>query len=402
VSYAFANPVDICNRALQHCGARRITATTLGTEQSVQSQECTFAYDKLRLAEMERNLWTFAIRRAALRAIDLSTQIITFPVYASGTTYGLGAIVQYPTSSGNFWLSNQASNVGNTPGLYQTAGYSGQVAWQQYFGPLTADLWNWNSAAGATNTTNGNYSAGELVYMVPSTPDGTFKLYTALLNNTTNQPTAVDAWVNNLLYSSGAVVSYAGTNYQSLINMNLNNTPVNGTIWTTTVTNPTVSGSWLQVSSPTLSYLPISFPLTTGPYSDTTSQNAYRLPAGFLRAAPQAPKEGAYRYLGGPSRLIPDDWERNGQYIVSGKTDRLILFRFVADVQDVTLMNNMFCEGLACRIALEVWPRVTQDRPNIAALNSQYRQFMQEARDTNAIEQGPTEQPEDSYITCRY
>ena len=61
----FQNPVDIANRALQHCGAQRIDPTLGFTENSVNASECAFAYDKLRSAELQRNYWKFATKFVA-------------------------------------------------------------------------------------------------------------------------------------------------------------------------------------------------------------------------------------------------------------------------------------------------------------------------------------------------
>jgi hypothetical protein len=117
---AFRLPIDIINRALVHLGKERIRTLT---DHSVNAQEGNAAYDNLRLAELRRNPWTFAIRRVVLRAIDDDTVLFTPDDYASGTTYAHGAIVVY---NNQWWESQVGSNTGNTPepGTY----------WQNYFG----------------------------------------------------------------------------------------------------------------------------------------------------------------------------------------------------------------------------------------------------------------------------
>ena len=77
------------------------------------------------------------------------------------------------------------------------------------------------------------------------------------------------------------------------------------------------------------------------------------------------------------------------------------VYRFTADVQDVTKMDDMFCEGLACRIGLEVAEPLTQSGAKIGTISQEYKTFMSEARIVNGIETGPTEPPEDDYVTCR-
>src|SRR5262249_47730764 len=148
------------------------------------------------------------------------------------------------------------------------------------------------------------------------------------------------------------------------INFNINNSlpTVTNTIWTTTVTNPTVSGSWSNIGTTGLGATNIIYPITAGPFVDTATRNAYRLPAGFLKPAPQDPKAGVYSWLGSSAHLPLDDWEFTAQYIVTSlRSQSIIMLRFVADVQDVSSYDDMFCEGLACRLALEVGPRATQD-----------------------------------------
>jgi hypothetical protein len=65
----FQSPVDIANRGMQHIGAVRIGALGFG-ELSVQASECGFVYDKVRRAELRRNVWRFATRLCVLRPFE--------------------------------------------------------------------------------------------------------------------------------------------------------------------------------------------------------------------------------------------------------------------------------------------------------------------------------------------
>lgn len=145
----FATPVDIANRAIQHLGARRIVTFA---DASRQAAETNFCYDKLRLAELRRSVWRFATRRAILRPLTSTCLRYVPPVWASGTTYAAGQIVQ--DSSGIYWISTVGSNLGNTPG---TMVQGTPPFWVQYFGPVIADIW-------AARTGTDTYSAGEIVY----------------------------------------------------------------------------------------------------------------------------------------------------------------------------------------------------------------------------------------------
>lgn len=57
--------VDVCNRALQKLGAKRITSLT---ENSPNARDCNAAYEILRDAELRKHPWSFARKRASLAA----------------------------------------------------------------------------------------------------------------------------------------------------------------------------------------------------------------------------------------------------------------------------------------------------------------------------------------------
>jgi len=94
------------------------------------------------------------------------------------------------------------------------------------------------------------------------------------------------------------------------------------------------------------------------------------------------------------------DWNFEGDYITS-RSSFPIMLRFVADIIDVRSMDPMFCEGLAARIASEIVERLTQSTSKRGGILATYNKTMGEARVVNGIETGPTESPEDDYVTCR-
>lgn len=57
--------VEICNRALQKLGAKRITSLTQDTP---NARACNVAYEVLKKAELRSHPWNFAIKRAELAA----------------------------------------------------------------------------------------------------------------------------------------------------------------------------------------------------------------------------------------------------------------------------------------------------------------------------------------------
>lgn len=60
-----ASDVEICNRALQKLGAKRITSLS---QDSVNARACNFAYEPVKLALLRAYEWSFSIARAQLAA----------------------------------------------------------------------------------------------------------------------------------------------------------------------------------------------------------------------------------------------------------------------------------------------------------------------------------------------
>lgn len=427
---AFQSPVDIANRALQHCGSPRITDFT---EDSKQASETAFVYDMLRQAELRRNVWRFSTRRACLRPIDPTFILVQPTLWSSSTTYALGALVT--DSTGVIWMSLVPDNLNQAPGG-STNGY-----WDVYFGPLAVPPWD---TTGSTA-----YYSGELVYIAAG--NGTASIYMSLLDGNSDDPQTPSAYSSTTTYMHDQVTQYNNVSYRSLIDLNLNNEPdlspaswvstttyssgqqvcgSNGEVYTSAVNNntgndPTLdngsnwtatgnlcpwtttlldadtgSYNWRLINASWTNLLALIYPVGAGPTTQTFTKNVFRLPAGYLRKASQDPKAGSRSYLGAPSGNEYDDWEFEGDYITS-RTAYPIVLRFVADITDVTKMDPMFCEGLAARIALEVCESLTQSDAKMKSIGGMYTKFMTEARMVNGIETGADEPPEDEFISCR-
>lgn len=335
---AFNEPVDIANRALQHCGAARIVTFD---DDSKNADEVGFCYDKLRIAELRRNVWRFAVKKAALRALVAAdadegitaTRLLSPVAWDAIVAYTTGAVVSYES---RFWEATSAST-GVTPG-------ADAADWEVYAGPVTVQQ-TVKSTAGTELETA--YFSGELIY--------------------------------------GDGAADTTTVYRSLVSAN--DALVSDT------------ASWKSLGAASVA-LDILYPIGAGPKAQLGTRNVYRLPNGFLRQAPSDPKAGSTSYLGAPSGLDYDDFIMEGQYFTTSEVDPIIL-RFVADVTTVPAMDPMFCEGLGARIGLEVCETLTQSTTKLQAIGAAYNRFMSEARIVNGIETGPTEPPIDDYIACR-
>lgn len=304
--------LDVANRALQHLGVPRIT---LFTDSSRQAREAAFAIDKLRRAELQRSVWTFATKRAVMREMVSTTKEVTFATYAAGTTYGAGDVVA--DSNGFLWLSRKATNLANTPGLEGVNPY-----WVPYFGPTMAQ----------SHDTAVSYLPGDVV------------------------------WVSTAAYLCIAAHS--------------NQLPPNVTYWRA-ITSATVAAV-----------------VTLAPYgyerNASTLRKIYRLPANWLRMAPQDPKmaSGATQTL--TAGMAFNDWEVEEPFLMTADTSPFVL-RFVADQTDVPAMHPLFCEVWAARMAIELADSLTQSQEKMAAVAALYQRYMDNAQVLAAVEAGSTE-----------
>lgn len=372
----FSNATDICNRGLQRLGSKLIAAGALTTEDSKQAQQANALYDKVRRAELRRNPWRFATRRVILRAIGTP-----FPDWSAAVTYATG---QYITGSdSNSYVSAADANLNHDPTTDDGSN------WTLYTGTASQKVTPSAWSSGST------YAQGALA----TGSDGLVYLSLAA-SNTSHDPTTdtglwwvlyfgslmASAWDSTESYALGELVfSVANTIYASTMNSNTYD-PATGTGWATIAC--------------TAAPIYIAWPAGTGPATDLSSRNVFALPNGFLTVAAQDPHAGDSSYLGFPSNLLPVDWLYEGGYLISRDAGP-IMFRFVADVAQVTLMDDMFCEGLAARIALELCETMTNSTAKLQAIGQEYNTFMKEARARSGIETGPVQPPLDDYIACR-
>lgn len=430
----FRTEVDIANRAAQHCGAPRIDPTLGFTEDSKTASEIAFCYGKLRRAELRRNVWRCATRKAVIRPIDVDTMLLMPALWVSTTTYFLGSIVS--DEAGVAWVSRIPDNLNNHP--------LNSLTWEPYFGPLTVML----------HDSEQSYNSGELVYTTAG--DGTYRVYVSLVAGNTDTPGTATAWDATVTYFKDQVVTYSGTPYLSLIDLNIgqaptsmplawnsgttyglgdtvsgadgiiysslgggntNNDPVTtagafwlaiGLVpWTATFVGGAGSAKWRQIGGAefpmgvALSTMNILYPIGSGPTGQSSGLNVYRLPAGYLCLAPQNPKQGGPTWLGAGSGFTYNDWQLEGNFLLTGDSGA-ITFRFVADVTDVTGMDDLFCEMLAAVIAKEVCEPLTQSVSKLGAITAASKRAEDTAIIKNAIENGADTPPDDDFLTVRY
>lgn len=441
---AYSSPVDIGNRALDHCGGRAITSFADGSFNATKVAE---TYDKLREEELRANLWVFATRQAALRPIDTTTMELVPDAYNAATQYYVGDIVSY---LGDFWIALQAT-LGNVPPTDSNGVVS--ASWDAYFGPLTVDVWqNPNATNTAIAPPTASYHAGEIVYLAPG--NGTFSAFLSLVDDNDDDPLAAPVWDDATTFTIGQVVEGSnGTLYQSAVNLNIGNDPtitapaaawvsvttyaesvyVYGSdnqiyqslaagntgnnpvssptwwlglgmwtgVWTTVLTpQPRASSNKWHFISCTLQPLSIVFPVGTSPVSFSASPNVYLLPNNWLMRAPDQEQLGNRVFWLGAHDPAPEDYVFQGRYVISWQTAPIIL-RFVGNFKNVTLMDALFCGGVAARMGWELCETLTQKPDLRTACAAAYDRAISRAQTINAIEVGPIAEVEDEYIRVR-
>lgn len=408
---AFLDSLDIANRALDHLGLPHILSVD---EASDRNSTLSNAYDKMREAELERNIWKFAKRKVYLRPVDDTTRLLAPQAWNINETYVPGSIVS--DANGDFWISWLADNYGNEPGVTD--------AWDSYFGPLAIQKF-------ATGTA---YYAGELVWDAGPYA-GSFVIYLSTAQGNSDTPSTGTAWDAAVTYGLNDRALSGGFMWRSLLTNNLNLTPAqppnnysdavtynaadttvasDGFIYAATTANTIgvdpvdddgtfwtrgAAAAWSMVS-PTLytasaKWNPIYSDMTNVPGEwkyvgqGLRGNNVFRVPSGMMRKA----------RVGYRMRLAPDDVEPHGDYLTSAEA--ILLLEFVASIRDVRKMDTLFCEGLAVRLALSTCKKLTGSDSSLSTLASEYNKFMGEARIINGIEMGPEEADEDEYINVR-
>lgn len=372
----YTNPTDICNRAMQRLGSKLIASGALLTENSKQATQCAECYDKLRTAELRRNVWRFSIRRTILRAAGTA-----LPTWVSTTTYASGA---YVTLSGINYVSAAGSNIGNNPSTDNGS------HWTVFNGNTSLKV---TFTAWAVGTT---YGQGAVV----TGSDGL--LYLSMTGTNLAHDPTTDTGSHWVLYFGALVASAydSGTSYFigelvfDLANVIYAST-MNGN------TNaPSTGSGWVTIGG-TGSPIVIPWSAGTGPATESISRNVFVLPNGYLREAPQDPKAGDSSVLGFPSNIGRNDWLLEGDYLTS-RDPGPIVYRFAADVAQVPKMDVLFCEGLAARIAYELCETMTNSTAKQGECGAAYKEFMGTARLINGIETSSTQPPLDDWIACRF
>ncbi len=242
------------------------------------------------------------------------------------------------------------------------------------------------------------------------------------------------AWAIGTTYNTGDVISYANLLWISRIETNLAQTPgaagVNApwvpyygqqvaqsysasvqyypgdVAFTSSVVYIAVAPSLNQAQAANTTYWHImagatkSTIITFSPHGyekdPTTLRKIYRLPANFLRLAPQDPKAPGVAHQNVGAGQQYNDWELEAGYIYTADAGPFVM-RFVADQVDVSTMDPLLCQAWGTRLALHLCETITQSPDKKREVRDEYVRIINLAKMVNAVEAGTTEEePEEA------
>lgn len=90
-----------------------------------------------------------------------------------------------------------------------------------------------------------------------------------------------------------------------------------------------------------------------------------------------------------------------GEFGATVSPSAALYLRYLADVEDATYFDPLFCEALACRLAIAIVERLTQSNQKKQQLKDDYAHAIAEASAMNAFEKLPAEAPDDDYWLAR-
>jgi hypothetical protein len=119
-------------------------------------------------------------------------------------------------------------------------------------------------------------------------------------------------------------------------------------------------------------------------------ERAFAFPADCLRLLPPYPEDD----------VMTREWQVEGRKIYTDEEAPLKV-RYIANIEDTTLMPPLFRELLSCAIAVEICEQLTQSNTKRAQLREEMLRTMRRAQMADTQEQPPTGTPDDDWITAR-
>jgi hypothetical protein len=117
---------------------------------------------------------------------------------------------------------------------------------------------------------------------------------------------------------------------------------------------------------------------------------AFQLPSDFIRLLPPDASQN----------LNTHDWQIEGNKIYTDYGAPLEI-RYVFRLEDPNVMDSLFKDVVAVKLAMELAEEITQSNTKKNVLAAEYRSIVNDAKRVNAIERPSGIPPEDTWITAR-
>lgn len=94
------------------------------------------------------------------------------------------------------------------------------------------------------------------------------------------------------------------------------------------------------------------------------------------------------------------DWSIEGGKILTNDGTTIDV-RYIQQITDPNAMPSLFRAALACRIGMKICQPLTQSTAKLEAVAQMRKLLIAEAKKTNAIQQTPQEEPDDTWLAAR-
>lgn len=131
-------------------------------------------------------------------------------------------------------------------------------------------------------------------------------------------------------------------------------------------------------------------------------QYQYTLPADCLRVL--LPNDACLDWKLEGKKLLTNSGTSPfgaGVYGATTTPSAALFLKYITDITDPTVFDPMFCEALACRLAMAICERLTQSNQKKQLLQSDYSNAVMTARAVDAFENLPDDAPADDYWLAR-
>lgn len=126
----------------------------------------------------------------------------------------------------------------------------------------------------------------------------------------------------------------------------------------------------------------------------------YQLPSDCVRLVQVGEYFHVVANLSDASDTVEVPYQVEGRKILTDLEAPLSI-RYIRREEDTSLYDSLFVEAFACQLAIEMCEALTQSATKKEALKDEYKEVINEAKRTDAIENPPENLPDDSWLLSR-